>query len=136
MIEFGLAFMVIFPVFAGCFELGYGFFQYNKLETAVRAGARYAALRDYNSSTSTPAASYLLSVRNTVLYGDPNGGAIPVVPGLRPQNIDVVVNMVNGVPRAVTVGVVNYQLDAVVKTITLNQKPQVMFRYVGRMSAP
>ena len=132
MIEFALSFALLFPVFIGCFEFGYAFYNYNELATAVRGGARYASLRSYDSASETPSANYLAAVRNTVLYGDPTGGSTPVIPGIVPENVTVEVTFEIGVPRTVTVGVDNYTLDAVVKMVNFTTKPRVSVPYVGR----
>jgi len=132
MIEFALSFAFLFTVFTGVFQFGYAFYQYNSLENAVRGGARYASLRVYDSSTSTPSAAYLTAVRNMVLYGNPTGGAVPITPGLTTQNVSVTVTFERNVPRLVTVAVTNYQIDAVFTTLSLNNKPKVSFPFLGR----
>ncbi len=132
MVEFALSFALLFPVLAGAYQFGYAFFIYNEMQTAVRAGARYASLRTYNSATSTPAADYLAAVQNVVVYGSPAGGEQPVVPGLEPDNVTVTVAFESGVPRQVTVGIENYQADAVFRLFDFDQKPHVTMPYVGR----
>ena len=132
MLEFGIAFAVLFPLFAGSFQFGYSFYLYNELETQVRGGARYAAKRVYDSATSTPTTAYRTAVANMVVYGDPAGGTSPVVPGLTPSNVSVVVTFANNIPAEVTVSIVNYNLNAVVKAIQMNGKPKVSFPYSGR----
>ncbi len=132
MIEFALAFAMLFPVLAGTFQFGYAFYIYNTLETAVRAGARYASLRTYDSPSETPSDNYLSTVRNMVVYGDPNGGDTPVVPGLAPEHVTVDVTFVDGLPRKVTVGVDDYQANAVFRLLDFNTKPTVTMPYVGR----
>jgi Flp pilus assembly protein TadG len=131
-IEFGVSFAVLFAVFAGVFQFGYAFYQYNQLVSAVRGGARYASLRTYNSSSSTPSADFLSAVRNMVVYGDPNGGSLRLVRGLTPEQVSLTVTMDRNVPAQVTVGVTNYQIQAVVTSMTLNGKPKVAFPYTGR----
>src|SRR5947209_18054089 len=71
MVEFAVAVPMIVLIFAGTFQFGYYFYIYNRLEGAARAGARYASLRDYNSSTSTPASDFVTAVNNMVVYGSP-----------------------------------------------------------------
>jgi len=132
MVEFALSFALLFPVLAGAYQFGYAFFIYNEMQTAVRAGARYASLRTYNSATSTPAADYLAAVQNVVVYGSPAGGEQPVVPGLEPDNVTVTVAFESGVPRQVTVGIENYQVDAVFRLLDFDKKPHVTMPYVGR----
>ena len=64
MLEFAIGSSLLVAAFAGTFQFGYTFYAYNKLATAVNDGARYAALRPYNSTTTTPKADFLLAVQN------------------------------------------------------------------------
>ncbi len=134
-LEFALSFLLIFPLLGGCFQFGYSFYVYNRMQTAVEGGARYASLRTYDSETATPSPAYLDAVRNQVVYGNPNGGASPVLPGLTPGQVAVTMTFISGAPRAVTVSIVNYQLNAVFRTLTFNNKPKVTMPYVGRWDA-
>lgn len=136
-VEFALTFTFIFPLFAGTFEFGYAFYQYNKLVNAVRAGARYASVETYDSATSTPSANYAANVKNMVVYGNPNppAGAVPLVPNLSPQNVNVVVTFAQSVPRYVTVQITGYRLDAAFGVIRLNL-PTCTFPYAGRYAPP
>ncbi|HXG33231.1 MAG TPA: TadE family protein [Bryobacteraceae bacterium] len=133
-IEFALSFGLLFSVFAGVFQFGYAFVVYNNLQTAVRAGARYASLRVYDSSTSTPSAAYLAAVRNVVIYGDPSGSGPRRVPGLTPEQVQVTIIMDRNVPRDVSVAIVGYTLDAAVRSFTLNGKPKATMPYMGRFA--
>ena len=134
LIEFALSFGFLFSVFAGIFQFGYAYFVYNEVESAVRAGARYASLRVYDSATSTPSAAYLTAVKGMVVYGDPAGGGQPVAPGLTTANVSVAVSMDRNVPKLVTVSIVNFPINAVVKTIQLNNKPKLAMPYMGRFA--
>lgn len=136
-VEFALTFTFIFPLFAGTFEFGYAFYQYNKLVNAVRAGARYASVETYDSATSTPSTTYAARVENMVVYGnpDPPAGAAPVVPNLSPQNVNVIVTFVQSVPRYVQVQITGYRLDAAFGFIRLNL-PACTFPYAGRYAPP
>ena len=108
------------------------FYAYDKLETAVRAGARYASLRTYDSSNGTPSSSFLAAVKNMVVYGNPNGGATPVVSGLTADKVALTVNMGASVPQTMAVSINGFQIDAVFGKITWNGKPTAVFRYQGR----
>lgn len=131
-LEFALSFVLIFPLLAGSFQFGYSFYVYNRMQTAVEGGARYASLRTYDSETATPSPAYLNAVRNQVVYGNPNGGSSPVLPGLTPNQVAVTMTFVSDAPRSVTVSIVNYQLNAVFRTLIFNNKPRVTMPYVGR----
>src|SRR5207245_9985969 len=48
------------------------FYVYNTLVIAVREGARYASIKPYDSTTTTPTSAFQNAVRNMVVYGDQN----------------------------------------------------------------
>ena len=129
-LEFALAFVVLYPVFYGTFQFGYTFLLYNELHSAVRAGARYASYRTYDSASSTPSTAFASAVRNVVVYGSPAGGTTPVVRGLTPANVAVTVRYEAGVPRNMSIGIQNFSVNAVFQTFTLN-KPTVTFPFTG-----
>ena len=137
MVEFALASSLLIPIFLGTFQFGYTFYRYNSLATAVNEGARYASLRPYNSTTTTPKDDFLLAVRNMVVYGDPAGGTTPVAPGLVITNVNLTPSFTNsagvvlGVPTFMTVSISGYEIDAVFAKNTLTGKPKVTFPYVG-----
>jgi hypothetical protein len=131
-IEFALSFGFIFAVLTGIFQFGYAFWVYNNLESAAMAGARYASLRTYDSTGSTPSNAFQSAVQNMVVYGNPNGGSQPVVPKLSASHVKLEVILDRGVPRKITVSITGYQIDAVFKSFTLTGKPKVAFPYVGR----
>jgi len=130
-LEFAIAAGLLFPAFAGTFQFGYAFFNYNNLDTAIRGGARYAALRSYDSSTSTPSAAFLSAVQNMVVYGNSAGTGNPVVAGLAPGNVQVFPVMNGKVPRAMTVQITGFQVDAIFTKFTFNAKPSTTFPYTG-----
>ncbi|MBL8237140.1 MAG: pilus assembly protein [Bryobacterales bacterium] len=130
LIEFAIAFGFLFPVLAGTFQFGYAFFLYNELQNAVRAGARYASMKTYDSATATPSSAFTASVRNAVVYGNPAGGDVPVVPSLTAENVAVTVSWTNGVPGVMTVSIQNYTMNAFLKTFTIS-RPSASFNYVG-----
>jgi Flp pilus assembly protein TadG len=130
-LEFALAFPMLFAIFAGCYQFGYAFYVYNEMQTAVRSGARYAARQVYDSATATPSSAYTTAVRNMVVYGNPAGGTQPVVPGLTTQNVSVSMAFELGVPREVNVKVTSYQASAAVAMLRFNSKPSVSMPFVG-----
>jgi Flp pilus assembly protein TadG len=129
-IEFALAASILLPVFLGTFQFGMAFFYYNELVNSVRAAARYAGMRNYQSPTSTPSTEYLTTVKNVAVYGHPAGGTTPVVPGLTPENIQVTVTFTDGVPAQVRVALSNFSMNVIVKRMTLS-KPSSVFPYLG-----
>jgi Flp pilus assembly protein TadG len=130
-VEFAVGSGVLIAAFSGTFEFGYTFIQYNKLETAVTQGARYASMAPYDSATATPSATFLSAVKNMVLYGSPVAGNTPVLSGLTAGNVKLIVTFVNGVPSAMQVSITGYSISALFGIPTLNGKPQVTYPYQG-----
>jgi Flp pilus assembly protein TadG len=135
-IELAISMPLLVGLALGTLQFGYAFYVYNELEQAVRAGARYASLRAYGSSTTTPDAAYLTAVQNTVVYAAPQGGKQPVAPGLTPGNVVVTVVFQNSAPASVTVAITNYRLPQVISSVLLTNKPSTQFPYVGVYAPP
>jgi Flp pilus assembly protein TadG len=136
MIEFALSVAILLPALVGTMQFGFSFLAYGKLEAAMRQGARYAALRTYDSSTATPSARFTTAVQNMVVYSNPNGGTTPIVRGLTTDQIVVTTAMYNGVPDLITVQLKTFEIDAAVAKITLSGKPWATYRYQGRFAPP
>lgn len=135
LVEFGFAIAVLFPMFVGVFQFGYGFYIYNRLATMVRTGAQYASIRTYDSNTSTPSVAFTQAVRNMVVYGNPDGTGTALVPGLQASHVVVSPIMSGIAPREITVALNGFVVDSLFMTWTLSSKPAATFRYRGR-SAP
>ena len=131
MIEFAIGATVLTSIFAGTFQFGYTFYQYNLLKNAVSDGARYASLRPYDSSSTTPSSAFQDAVKNMVVYGNPAGGSSPIAPNLATSNVNLNVTFTNSVPTAMTVSITSYTIGAVFGTTTLNNKPSVTYSYQG-----
>jgi len=139
MVEFTIATSVLIPLFIGGWAFGFTFYQYAQLENAVRSGARYAAVRTYDSATSTPSSAFLTAVQKMTVYGDPNADtttATPVVLGLTTSNVSLTVGFSNGVPSTMTVSIVNFSVQSYPSRVTLSGKPYVWFPYVGTFGPP
>jgi Flp pilus assembly protein TadG len=130
-IEFALGSGVLFAMFTGTFEFGYTFLQYNRLQSAVAQGARFASLIPYDSATIAPSTAFLAAVHNMTLYGSPTAGTSPVVRGLTTGNVSLTVTFKNGVPSAMTVAISGYIIDSVFRKTTLSNKPRVTYAYQG-----
>jgi Flp pilus assembly protein TadG len=130
-VELSLLLPVLVSLFLGVWQFGYGFYTYNELEQAVRAGARYASMRAYDSATETPSTAFRDAVRNVVVYGTPAVGTTPVVPNLTTANVNVTAAFASKVPRYVTVSITNYQIPLFLGDVTLNGRPATRFPYVG-----
>jgi Flp pilus assembly protein TadG len=135
LVEFALGATIMFSIFAGTFQWGYTFYIYNNVQTAVNNGARYAALRVYDSSTHTPSDCFIAAVQNMVAYGDPSGATTnTVAPGLTPARVSVTGTFNNGVPSQLTVGILSYTINAVVTSTTVTNKPQMTYPFMGRFA--
>ena len=136
MLEFAIGVGILLSVFAGTFQFGYTFYQYNLLKNAVRNGAGYAAMRNYDSATNQPSSAFLTAVQNVVVYGDPAGGSNPVLPGLATSNVNLVPALFNGAttnqpPVTMTVSISGYTIGAVFGSTTFTNKPSVTYPYQG-----
>ncbi len=121
LIEFAGSLILLSVMFSGIFEIGYSFYTYSELVTAVRAGARYAALQPRESAANPVVAE---AVRNLVVYGDPapDDRAKPLVPGLTTDHVE----LVNG-PDTSTVSLHGFTLDALFMKVNLDGRPTVTF---------
>jgi len=136
-VELALILPILTSLLLGVWNYGYAFYNYAKLEEAVRAGARYASVALYDSASSTPSAAFQRAVQNVVLYGSPSpsGSPAPVVPSLSASNVVLTVTFTS-VPTAMTVTINNYQLPAYFGGMTLKNKPSCWFAYTGTFGPP
>jgi Flp pilus assembly protein TadG len=142
LIEFAVSFFLLFAFFSGMFQFAYGFYTYNTLVNAIRQGARYASTKPYDSTSTTPSATFSSAVQNMVLYGarTPAPGQPPVVAGLTANN--VLVTVTGGgtgsltAPAQMTVSIVNFQIYAVFTTFNLAGRPNATFPYTGILTPP
>jgi Flp pilus assembly protein TadG len=143
LIEFALSFFLVFAVFAGIFQFAYSFYVYNTLVTAVREGARYASIKPYDSTTTTPSNTFKTAVQNMVVYRDANpaNGTPPVVAGLQLSNVALAVTggptggTLNA-PTQMTISITGFTVDAVFGSWNLTGKPNCTFPYTGILTPP
>jgi hypothetical protein len=130
LIEFAGSLILLAVMFAGIFEIGYSFYAYGTLETAVRAGARYAALQPRGAGAVVAPAT-ANAVRNLVVYGDPAPAdrTKPVVPGLTTEHVE----LISG-PDASTVSLRGFEVDALFMKVKLDGRPTVTFPVTTRGS--
>ncbi len=131
MLEFALGMPLLLLVFTGVYRFGYTFYVYNLLQSAVREGARYGSLADYDGATS--GGNFRTRVQNMVVYANsaPSGNPPAVVPGLTTSNVTVNPQLdAKGVPTKISVQIDNFSSKLFVAT--LNGKPKSTFDYVGR----
>jgi Flp pilus assembly protein TadG len=127
-IEFALAFGLLWMLLSGCFRLGYSIYLYQSLLNAVAGAGRYAARVDFDEPNHTFAGA----VKNMAVYGNPAGGTAALVPGLTTGNISVTwTTDVKGVPDTITIKVTNYSVNAVFQSFTWSGKPSVTVCYAG-----
>ena len=131
-IEFALAFPAIVFMMGTLFQFGYGFMTYNTLQGAIRSGARYASIADFDAPSGT---DFAANVRNVVVYGIPNPNSDPpLVRGLTTSHVIVDISNQDGtgIPITVSVSISGFQLFKVFTTITLTNKPKSTFTFMGQ----
>ena len=132
-IEFALSAAVLIPCMAGTFQFGYGLYSYNRLQSAVDEGGRYAALRTYRTSAgATDTDKVKLAIKNVVVYGTPSpaNGAVPMVNGLGTGNVSVTYDA--AVPSTVTVSISSFTVNTIFTSYTFAGKPFVTYPFLGR----
>jgi hypothetical protein len=97
----------------------------------VNTGAQFAAMRKYDSGSSTPSTAFSTAVKNVVVYGNPNGTGSPLVPGLTTSHVNLGVTFVNGVPSRVRVWINGYTIDSIFTTTNCTNKPSFTYPYYG-----
>jgi len=135
LIELALSSTVLVGLLVGAFQFGYSYYAYDRLESAVHSGARYASRRPYTVRTKACEEKMLASIRNLVVYGDQAAaeGSRPALNGLRPEHVEVDYKTdARGVPSEVRVSVRNYGFEAGFSRFELNGKPWAVAPYLGR----
>ena len=136
MLELALSAGVMITCLTGTFQFGYTFYVYNELVNAVGNAGRYAAQRTYRAATPQDIEKGKAAIRNMAVYGTPAPAvdAVPVAPGLTPEQIQV--NYVpgdgGGAPAAVDVSLSNYTVRAAMASFTFDKRPLAEFPCVGR----
>ncbi len=128
MLEFAIAFPLLWACFAGLFQMGYTFYVYNALMTSVANAAALGAKMNYDLSQTD---RFNAALKNMVVYGNTTTGNTPIVAGLSTANVSVSVNAQASIPTAVTVSIQNYSIDAVFTRFTFSGKPRATMPYMG-----
>ena len=114
LVEFSIAAMVFLTAMFGVIEFGRALWVHNALTDAARRGARYAVTHSSGDAAK---------VKNVVVYGNPNGGAKPLIPNLSTTNVTVNYSNFALNKGTATVGIDNYKFKFVIpivgKTITM-----------------
>lgn len=133
-IEFAITFPMLIFMMSSLFQLGYAFLVYNALEGAVRGGARYASVTDFDAPDGV---DFSNAVKQVVVYGTPSpGGEPPLVPGLSTDK--VVVSSVQdgvGMPITVSVSITGFELLKIFSQVTLVDKPKSTFIFMGQFKS-
>ncbi len=131
LIEFALGFSVLAVLFVGMVQLSISMLVLNQLSSAVRSGARYAAMAEFDE----PSYRFVRKVQNVVAYGmaEPAAGAGSVAPGLKPENVSVTwTRDAAGAPNTVTVSLNGYSLPTMNGEQTLENRPRMTVQRAGR----
>jgi Flp pilus assembly protein TadG len=130
-VEFALAWALIWSLFAGVYQVGYAFYVYNSLMVSVANAAELGSKLGYD--TASPSA-YTTALKNMVVYGDETAGTKSIVPNLAASNVNVAVTIdTGGMPRDVTVSITGYTINALFGSYSLS-KPRATAMYYGQVS--
>src|SRR6185437_14275727 len=130
-LEFAIAWSVLWAVFSGVYEFGYSFYIYNRLMTAVADAAQLGAKVGYD--TGSPS-TYTTKLKNMVVYGNETSGTSAIVTGLSTGNVSVTLTPSTGIPQYVTVSISSFNINALFGHITLTGKPRATVKYMGLVS--
>jgi Flp pilus assembly protein TadG len=103
LVEFAIGATVFLTAMFGVLEFGRALWVHNALADAARRGARYAVI---NSQDET-------KVQNMTVYGNPDGGAKPLVDNLTTGNVVVTYSGFEMNKGTVSVSITNYQFQFV-----------------------
>lgn len=136
MVDLALLLPLLVLLLLGTINFGLILYNYTKVDKAVDAGARYAAMRTY-SQQGTDAQTYVNSVVNVVNNGLSSGGS-SLLPGVSVSGVSVTFTpAVNGVrPRTVTVSVNSFTVNGTIWPLTMTGKPSATFPFLGRYVPP
>jgi Flp pilus assembly protein TadG len=128
LLEFALAFSLVWACLAGLTEYGQAMHVYNVLAIAVDDAAVYAQKVDFDSSAQT----FVTKIKNVAVYGNDSGTGTALVNGLTASKISVTwTTDSGGVPQTITVAVQNFSTNALFATLNWNGKPSSTVRFLG-----
>ena len=108
LVEFAIGATVFVTALFGVLEFGRALWVHNALTDAARRGARYAVVNSNADSAS---------VKNVVVYGNPDGTGTPLINNLSTVNVDVNYSTFGVGEGTVSVSITNYQFQFVVPLI-------------------
>lgn len=103
LVEFAIGATVFLTAMFGVLEFGRALWVHNALADAARRGSRYAVI---NLQDET-------KVQNVVVYGNPDGGAKPLVDNLTTGNVTVTYSGFEMNKGTVSVSITDYQFQFV-----------------------
>ena len=130
LVEFALAFFVLWLMFSGIFQFGYSFYVYNTVMTSVTNAAQLGSTMKYD--TSNPS-QFTTALKNMVVYGNTTAGTTPIVPGLSTSNVNVSVNPSSTFPTDITITITSFSIDAVFTKFNFTNKPRATTAYMGQI---
>lgn len=108
LLEFAIVSTVFLTVMFGVIEFGRCLWTHNALADAARRGARYAVNHPESEASA---------VKNVAVYGDPLGGAKPLVNNLTPANVAVQYSNYGLGEGTVSVKITGYQFQFAVPLV-------------------
>lgn len=133
LLEFALGWWFIWLLFSGVYQIGYSYYVYNSLLTAVADAAELGSKLGYDNGSP---GAYTTALKNMVVYGDEAAGATPIVPNLTTAMVTVNVTTQGsvGVPSDVTIYISGYTIDALFSKYSLTAKPRATTAYFGQFT--
>ena len=131
LIELALSSTLLVVILMGAVDIGYSIYRYNQAEIAVYQAARYASSRPFSDRCSVRAVT---AVKNMVLYGEPKpaNGAAPRLSGVGPEDVAVEYQLDSrGVPVNVALSIGRMNVESILGSLTLLDKPTATVPYVG-----
>ncbi len=132
LLELALGSSLLWMMFSGVYQAGYGFYIYNVLMVSVADAAELGSKLDYDTASTD---AYTSALKNMVVYGDTTAGIKTLVPNLTTSNVGVAVTLDGaGMPRDVTVSITGYSINALFMTYSLTNKPRATTLYYGKVT--
>ncbi len=130
-LEFAIGWTLLWFAFSGTYYVGYSYYVYNRLASAVANAGMLGAKMSYDSSNVS---AYTAALKNMVVYGDTSTGTAPLVPNLTTSNVTVTLTPSGAVPQFVTITITGYTIDALFTTVALSNRPQATFPFYGQIT--
>ena len=132
-LEFAISWTVLWLIFSGIFQFGYSFYLYNVLQTSVANAAQLGSKMNYDLGNPS---TFTTGLKNMVLFGDTTEGSVTLVPNLKVANVSVFVtaDSGSGIPRDITVSIVDFKIDGIFKSFLMVGKPRASMMYSGRVT--